>query len=123
MKFTREGSVAVHVAVDAQTDAGVVLHVRVADTGIGIPREKQQAIFDAFTQADGSITRQFGGTGLGLSIASRLVILMGGRMWLESEPGCGATFHFTLPLADRPAGDRRACSRRRRWSRSPAVAC
>ena len=97
VKFTREGSVAVHVAIDEQTDADVVLHVRVADTGIGIPREKQQAIFDAFTQADGSITRQFGGTGLGLSIASRLVTLMGGRMWLESEPGQGATFHFTLP--------------------------
>jgi signal transduction histidine kinase/DNA-binding response OmpR family regulator len=98
VKFTREGSVAVHVAADEQTDASVLLHVRVADTGIGIPREKQRAIFDAFTQADGSITRQFGGTGLGLSIASRLVTLMGGRMWLESEPGRGATFHFTLPL-------------------------
>jgi signal transduction histidine kinase/DNA-binding response OmpR family regulator len=98
VKFTREGSVAVHVGIDEQTDAHVVLHVRVADTGIGVPREKQQAIFDAFTQADGSITRQFGGTGLGLSIASRLVTLMGGRMWLESEPGQGATFHFTLPL-------------------------
>ena len=105
VKFTREGSVAVHVGVDEQTDVAVVLHVRVADTGIGIPRDKQQAIFDAFTQADGSITRQFGGTGLGLSIASRLVTLMGGRMWLESEPGHGATFHFTLPLriAPRPA--------------------
>ena len=97
VKFTREGSVAVHVAIDEQTEAGVVLHVRVADTGIGIPLEKQRAIFDAFTQADGSITRQFGGTGLGLSIASRLVTLMGGRMWLDSEPGRGATFHFTLP--------------------------
>ncbi|MEO5823204.1 MAG: response regulator [Vicinamibacteraceae bacterium] len=97
VKFTREGSVAVHVAIDERTESEVVLHVRVADTGIGIPQEKQQAIFDAFTQADGSITRQFGGTGLGLSIASRLVTLMGGRMWLESEPGRGATFHFTLP--------------------------
>jgi signal transduction histidine kinase/DNA-binding response OmpR family regulator len=102
VKFTREGSVAVHVGVDEQTEVGVVLHVRVADTGIGIPPEKQQAIFDAFTQADGSITRQFGGTGLGLSIASRLVTLMGGRMWLESEPGQGATFHFTLPLRIAP---------------------
>jgi signal transduction histidine kinase/CheY-like chemotaxis protein len=102
VKFTREGSVAVHVGVDEQRDTDVVLHIRVADTGIGIPREKQQAIFDAFTQADGSITRQFGGTGLGLSIASRLVTLMGGRMWLESEPGRGATFHFTLPLRVAP---------------------
>jgi signal transduction histidine kinase/DNA-binding response OmpR family regulator len=106
VKFTREGSVAVHVAVDERTESSVVLHVRVADTGIGVPLEKQQAIFDAFTQADGSITRQFGGTGLGLSIASRLVTLMGGRMWLESEPGQGATFHFTLPqrLAPPAAG-------------------
>jgi CheY-like chemotaxis protein len=88
--------------MDDRREAEVVLHVRVADTGIGIPREKQQAIFDAFTQADGSITRQFGGTGLGLSIASRLVILMGGRMWLDSEPGQGATFHFTLPLRIAP---------------------
>jgi len=102
VKFTREGSVAVHVGVDAQHETDVVLHVRVEDTGIGIPHEKQQAIFDAFTQADGSITRQFGGTGLGLSIASRLVTLMGGRMWLESEPGRGATFHFTLPLRVAP---------------------
>jgi two-component system, sensor histidine kinase and response regulator len=98
VKFTREGAVAVHVGVDERDDTHVVLHVRVVDTGIGIPREKQQAIFDAFTQADGSITRQFGGTGLGLSIASRLVTLMGGRMWLESDPGRGAAFHFTLPL-------------------------
>ena len=98
VKFTREGSVAVRVALDERRETDVVLHVQVADTGIGIPREKQQAIFDAFTQADGSITRQFGGTGLGLSIASRLVTIMGGRMWLESEPGRGATFHFTLPL-------------------------
>ena len=102
VKFTREGSVAVHVAIDEQRETEVVLHVRVADTGIGIAREKQQAIFDAFTQADGSITRQFGGTGLGLSIASRLVTLMGGRMWLESDPGHGATFHFTLPLRIAP---------------------
>ncbi len=102
VKFTREGAVAVHVAMDEQRETDVVLHVRVVDTGIGIPREKQQAIFDAFTQADGSITRQFGGTGLGLSIASRLVLLMGGRMWLESDPGQGATFHFTLPLRVAP---------------------
>ena len=114
VKFTREGSVAVHVGIDEQRDADVVLHVRVADTGIGIAREKQQAIFDAFTQADGSITRQFGGTGLGLSIASRLVTLMGGRMWLESDPGRGATFHFTLPLRIAPprAGDGGRRSRR-----------
>jgi signal transduction histidine kinase/DNA-binding response OmpR family regulator len=97
VKFTRDGAVAVHVDIESRSDEAVVLHVRVSDTGIGVPPEKQRAIFDAFTQADGSITRQYGGTGLGLSIASRLVTLMGGRMWLESEPGQGATFHFTLP--------------------------
>ena len=103
VKFTRAGCVAVRVAADSATATDVVLHVSVRDTGIGIPLDKQQAIFDAFTQADGSITRQFGGTGLGLSIASRLVSLMGGRMWLESDPGHGATFHFTLPLRIAPA--------------------
>ncbi len=99
-----------------------MLHVRVADTGIGIPREKQQAIFDAFTQADGSITRQFGGTGLGLSIASRLVTLMDGRMWLESEPG--ARRHVPLHAAAAHRAAARAGRRRRprRLSRSPAAA-
>jgi signal transduction histidine kinase/CheY-like chemotaxis protein len=102
VKFTRQGSIGVRVTADSVTATGIVLHVAVSDTGIGVPTEKQQAIFDAFTQADGSITREFGGTGLGLSIAARLVTLMGGRMWLESTAGEGATFHFTLPLAVAP---------------------
>lgn len=98
VKFTNEGKVAVHVGLESMDASKVTLSIRVADTGIGIPLEKQRQIFEPFTQADGSTTRKYGGTGLGLSISSGLVELMGGRMWLESEPGHGSTFYFTLPL-------------------------
>ncbi len=96
IKFTDFGDVVVYVGADARTEQSVTLHFRVVDTGIGIPRDKQQMIFEAFRQADSSSTRKYGGTGLGLSICSQLVGLMGGRIWVESEEGRGSTFHFTM---------------------------
>ena len=95
IKFTSQGEVVVRVETQHKTGDDTTLHFSVRDTGLGIPREKQGAIFEAFTQADNSTTRKYGGTGLGLSISTRLVEKMNGRMWLESEPGQGSTFHFT----------------------------
>jgi signal transduction histidine kinase/CheY-like chemotaxis protein len=95
IKFTERGDVMLRVAVESATDAKHCLHFSVADTGIGIPAEKQALIFQAFTQADGTTTRTHGGTGLGLAIASQLVHQMGGRIWVESRVGEGTTFHFT----------------------------
>jgi len=98
LKFTERGEVKLEVTLEEERADDVLLRWSVADTGIGIAREKQQTVFDTFTQADGSISRRFGGTGLGLAISSRLVKLMGGRIWLESELGKGSTFHFTARL-------------------------
>ena len=95
IKFTERGQVLVQVEMLSKTADGVVLHYFVSDSGMGIAADKQQAIFEPFKQADGSTTRRFGGTGLGLAISSTLVELMGGRIWLESEPLEGSTFHFT----------------------------
>ncbi len=94
IKFTDVGEVSVWVS----SGKGGAVRFAVRDTGIGIAKEQQQAIFDAFTQADASTTRRFGGTGLGLAISSQLIGIMGGRMWVESELCKGATFHFDLPL-------------------------
>lgn len=94
IKFTECGEVAVGVSVVSQTDDCAHLHFAIRDTGPGIPPEKQAIIFEAFRQADSSMSRQYGGTGLGLAISSRLVELMKGRIWIESEEGKGSTFHF-----------------------------
>ncbi|MBK8815530.1 MAG: response regulator [Methylococcaceae bacterium] len=96
IKFTSKGEIVLQVKQESSMNDRVCLLISVSDTGIGIPPEKQQLIFDAFAQIDASSTRQFGGTGLGLSISSRLVELMGGRIWLESEVGKGSTFFFTV---------------------------
>jgi two-component system, sensor histidine kinase and response regulator len=98
IKFTDRGEVVVDVHLDGQANGEVLLHFCIADTGIGVPLEKQAMIFEAFEQADSSTTRRFGGTGLGLAISRRLIEMMGGRVWLESEPGHGSRFHFTARL-------------------------
>ncbi len=99
IKFTHVGEVAIEAALeDVGTDHQATIHFTVSDTGIGIPTDKQTQIFDVFSQADGSTTRRYGGTGLGLSIARQLVEKMGGRIWVESTPGHGSTFHFVVRL-------------------------
>jgi CheY-like chemotaxis protein len=108
LKFTERGGVAVRVGVEEADATTVVLRVTVSDTGIGIPAERLEAIFEPFTQADGAMTRRFGGTGLGLTISARLVELMGGRIWVESPAppdvqvstagGPGSVFSFTVRL-------------------------
>jgi signal transduction histidine kinase/CheY-like chemotaxis protein/HPt (histidine-containing phosphotransfer) domain-containing protein len=110
VKFTEKGEVVLSVVCAERTAERVVLQFTVTDTGIGIPLAKQASIFDAFTQADASTTRRFGGTGLGLSIASQLVALLGGRIWVESEPSVGTRFHFTLPFEIREELRRRSPS-------------
>jgi len=96
IKFTARGEVRVDVETQEQSEDRVILHFRVTDSGIGIAKEKQSMIFEAFTQADSSTTRNYGGTGLGLAITTRLVTLMEGKLWVESEWGQGSTFHFTV---------------------------
>jgi PAS domain S-box-containing protein len=98
IKFTDRGEVVVSVESTSEISTSVDLHFKVADTGIGIPSDKQAKIFRAFEQADGSTSRQYGGTGLGLAISSRFCQMMGGNIWVESEVGKGSTFHFTIRL-------------------------
>ena len=116
IKFTARGDVAVETGIERGAGEGMLLHFQVADTGIGIPPDKQKAVFQAFEQADASTTRKYGGTGLGLAISKRLVELMGGRIWLESPradlpadaPGPGSVFHFTMAVAEGQAPSRSA---------------
>ncbi|HEX4647261.1 MAG TPA: ATP-binding protein, partial [Steroidobacteraceae bacterium] len=111
IKFTPQGAVTLRVLPESNTDGGLCCRFSVQDTGIGVPAERQAAIFTPFRQGDASTARRHGGSGLGLAISARLVELMGGRIWLESQPGEGSTFHFTLrfeaaegaPLAARAA--------------------
>jgi len=101
IKFTEKGEIVVHVMREAEENGQANLRFSVSDTGIGIPEERQKAIFEAFTQADGSSTRKYGGTGLGLSISSQLVSMMGGQIWVKSKPTEGSTFGFTAKFGFR----------------------
>ena len=101
-KFTRKGELELSIAVDGETDETITLHARIRDTGIGIPDDKLEAIFEAFRQADGSTTREYGGTGLGLSICRKIAGLMQGHVWAESQIGVGSIFHFTATLKKAP---------------------
>ena len=107
LKFTERGEILVSLNVIHEIDGARHLHFAVRDTGIGIPSEAKQRLFKAFSQVDASTTRKYGGTGLGLAISRRLAELMGGRMWVESEPGAGSTFHFTLCVEWVASGPRR----------------
>lgn len=95
IKFTSKGGVSLAVTTEDFSNGEPLLHFAVSDSGIGIPASKQKTIFEAFSQADSSSTRRYGGTGLGLTISYQLAAMMGGRLWVESEPGKGSTFHFT----------------------------
>ena len=115
VKFTETGGVSLTAEVESESKREIGIRISVADTGIGIPLEKQAVIFEPFRQADGSVTRKYGGTGLGLAISRNLVQLLGGRIWVESEPGKGSTFLFTahfrkaespnLPASPPPVAD------------------
>jgi PAS domain S-box-containing protein len=107
-KFTESGEIELAMTVDSEEDQRVLIHTTIRDTGIGIPIEKQGSIFEAFQQSGSFITRKYGGTGLGLAICRQLSNLMDGRVWVESIPGQGATFHFTGWLGNGAVGTEKA---------------
>ncbi len=121
IKFTDKGNVDVRAETASEERGTAIIRFSVTDTGIGVPRDRQQAIFESFTQADGSTRRRFGGTGLGLSISKRLVELMGGRIGLESEPERGSVFWFTVPLKVQEKAGTENLSRLRRSVRGARV--
>lgn len=98
VKFTEEGKIGLNVVIERKKGNNGLLTVHVSDTGIGIPPEKHTTIFEAFSQADASMTRRFGGTGLGLTLSKQMVELLGGKIWFESEQGKGSTFSFSVPV-------------------------
>ena len=102
IKFTGSGSVVLRAALEAVDEKSATIKFSVQDTGVGIPKERQQFLFTSFTQVDGSTTRKFGGTGLGLAISKQLAELLGGSIGLESEPGAGTEFWFTVALEKQP---------------------
>jgi signal transduction histidine kinase len=122
IKFTEKGTVTVRAESKPTAESDWLLHVTVEDTGIGVPQDKQKIIFEAFFQADGSSTRKYGGTGLGLTICSRLVELMRGRIWVESEIGRGSRFHFTARLGRVAESDFRKSAREARVTSIEPVA-
>jgi len=99
IKFTEHGEVVVEARLKARTPVSAIVVISIRDTGIGVPKERQEAIFESFTQVDGSTTRKYGGTGLGLAICRQLSQIMGGHVWVDSEPGEGSVFKVELPLA------------------------
>ena len=102
IKFTEKGEIITRVALECQEGEECILHFSVQDTGIGIPPDRIEYLFESFTQVDASTTRRYGGTGLGLAISKQLVEIMGGEMWVESELGKGSTFHFTIRAEKAP---------------------
>ena len=108
IKFTDQGEVVLRAWVEMKEESSLLLHLAVADTGVGIPANKVEMVFQAFTQVDGSLTRRYEGAGLGLALCSELVRMMGGRIWVENGKSRGSTFHVTVRLglaerADAPA--------------------